>query len=148
MCDAIATRASGHQRGATTGNLPASASQGSLVVGRADPGSIVTVAGRRIRLSADGRFAFGIARDATGESVVGVQAPGAARVDRRITIVARDWPVERIASRAGYRILAVDSPRDYRCFGAYRGTELAGVAVGNLLRNACQFTQRGNSFVR
>jgi murein DD-endopeptidase MepM/ murein hydrolase activator NlpD len=76
--------------------LPASASQGSLVIGRADPASIVTVAGRRIRLSADGRFAFGIARDATGESVVGVQAPGAPRVDRRITIVARDWPVERI----------------------------------------------------
>ena len=23
----------------------------------------------------------------------------------------------------------LDSPRDYRCFGAYRGTELAGVAV-------------------
>ena len=76
--------------------LPASASQGALVIGRADPASIVTVAGRHLRLSADGSFAFGISRDATGESVVGVQAPGAARVDRRIAIVARDWPVERI----------------------------------------------------
>jgi murein DD-endopeptidase MepM/ murein hydrolase activator NlpD len=77
--------------------LPTSVSQGALVIGHTDPASIVTIAGRGVRVSPDGRFAFGIGRDASGESVVSVQAPGAMPVDRRIAIVARDWPVERIA---------------------------------------------------
>ncbi len=66
------------------------------MIGHADPASIVTVAGRRLRISADGHFAFGIGRDATGEAVVTVRQPGTPPVDRSIPIVARDWPVERI----------------------------------------------------
>ena len=76
--------------------LPASASQGSLLIGRADPGAIVTVGTRRLRMSRDGRFVFGIGRDAVGEITVTVQSPGRATVVHVVAVTPRDWPIERI----------------------------------------------------
>ncbi|MCM2338364.1 MAG: M23 family peptidase, partial [Lysobacter sp.] len=46
--------------------LPASVPQGSLVLGLAEAGATVEYAGRTLRVSADGRFVFGVGRDATG----------------------------------------------------------------------------------
>lgn len=76
--------------------LPSSASQGALVIGRTRPGATVEVDGRGLRVSPDGLFAFGIPRDATGIRLVQVSAEGAATVEHRIAISARDWPVERV----------------------------------------------------
>ena len=76
--------------------LPASAQQGSLLIGRADPSAIVMVGGRRLRMSPDGRFVFGIGRDATGAFEVSVQPPGTVATMHVITVLPRDWPVERI----------------------------------------------------
>jgi hypothetical protein len=76
--------------------LPSRASQGALVIGSTHPAAIVTFEGRRVRVSADGRFVFGIDRDASGEVVVDVRQPGTGPVAHRITVLARDWPVERI----------------------------------------------------
>lgn len=76
--------------------LPSSAQQGSLVIGRADPAAVVTVGTRHLRLSRDGRFAFGIGRDAQGEVDVVVQSPGTAATTHAITVTPRDWPIERI----------------------------------------------------
>ncbi|WP_425491510.1 M23 family metallopeptidase [Cognatiluteimonas sedimenti] len=76
--------------------LPASASQGALVIGRADPAATVTVDGRAVRVSDDGGFVFGIGRDATDEIVVVVRPPGTDAVEHRVAVTPRDWPVERI----------------------------------------------------
>lgn len=76
--------------------LPDAAQQGALVIGRAAPGTVVTAEGRALRLSPDGRFVFGIPRDARDAVVVEVQAPGAQPVQQRIRVLPRDFPVERI----------------------------------------------------
>ena len=76
--------------------LPDTAQQGALVIGRAAPGTTVATQGRTLRLSPDGRFVFGIPRDAQGEVVVDVRSPGAGMAQRRIRILPRDFPVERI----------------------------------------------------
>jgi murein DD-endopeptidase MepM/ murein hydrolase activator NlpD len=77
--------------------LPASASQGALVIGSTHPAAGVTVDGRNIQVAPDGSFVFGIGRDATGEVVVSVRQPGTGVVEHRITVTSRDWPIERIA---------------------------------------------------
>lgn len=76
--------------------LPARAQQGALVIGRTTPGATVEHAGRSVRVSPDGRFVFGIGRDASGDAVVKVRVPGDAMREIRIAIDPRDWPIERI----------------------------------------------------
>ncbi|HJR72035.1 MAG TPA: M23 family metallopeptidase [Luteimonas sp.] len=77
-------------------DLPVSASQGALVVGRTEPGNVVTVAGRRLRVSADGLFVFGIARDQIGVARVDIAWPDGTRGSGNIKVAPRDWPIERI----------------------------------------------------
>lgn len=77
--------------------LPATAPQGALVIGNTDPGSRVEVAGRNVRVSPAGRFVFGIGRDAGGMLVVDLTRPGGRKIEHRIEVNPRDWPVERIA---------------------------------------------------
>ena len=76
--------------------LPTSASQGALVVGSTHPSALVEVAGRKLRISPDGRFVFGIGRDARGTTTVAIRQPGTGVVNHRIAITPRDWPIERI----------------------------------------------------
>jgi murein DD-endopeptidase MepM/ murein hydrolase activator NlpD len=94
--DAQAVRESRPQAATTPVVLPARAQQGALVIGRTTPGSTVEHAGRNVRVSPDGRFVFGIGRDATGDALVKVRAPGDTARELRIAIDPRDWPVERI----------------------------------------------------
>ncbi len=77
--------------------LPASASQGALVVGSTHPAATVMVDGRDVRVAPDGSFVFGIGRDASGVVVVSIRQPGTGVVEHRITVTSRDWPIERIA---------------------------------------------------
>ncbi len=76
--------------------VPASASQGALVIGHADPGDEVQVDDQPVRVSGDGSFVFGVDRNATGDVTVRVRAPGADAVTYRMAVDSRDWPVERI----------------------------------------------------
>ncbi len=76
--------------------VPASASQGALVIGHADAGDEVQVDGAPVRVSDDGSFVFGVDRNATGDIVVRVGAHGADASTYRIAVDSRDWPVERI----------------------------------------------------
>ncbi|HVF33815.1 MAG TPA: M23 family metallopeptidase, partial [Candidatus Saccharimonadia bacterium] len=70
-------------------DLPRDFGQGSLVIGRTGPGCSVTVDGRAVRVASDGRFVFGIARDARrvalatgdGTRVARAIAPRAYRVE-------------------------------------------------------------------
>lgn len=76
--------------------LPQAASQGAMVVGSTHPDATVTVAGRVVRIAADGAFVFGIGRDAASPLVVAVEQPGAGVIEHRIVVAPRDWPVERV----------------------------------------------------
>lgn len=69
--------------------------QGGLIVGRAPPGAEVEIDGCPVRVSPQGRFAFGLARDAAGPVTVAVRAGGAESV-HRLPVEARDYDIQRI----------------------------------------------------
>jgi murein DD-endopeptidase MepM/ murein hydrolase activator NlpD len=77
--------------------VPASAPQGSLVVGSVPPGSKVTFDERPVRVSPTGRFVIGIARERTTPVVLHVN-PRGLEVDRvrEIAVTPREFPLERI----------------------------------------------------
>ena len=77
--------------------LPASVSQGALVIGNTHPAAIVEYDGRRLRVSADGDFAFGVGRDATGPLVLRIKQPATGWIEHTIAVDKRDWPLEVIA---------------------------------------------------
>jgi hypothetical protein len=72
-------------------DLPASVSQGGLVIAHAPPGARVTVAGKPVHVGDDGLFVFGAGRDEKGPLVVLV---GGTR--HPIDVTPRDWPIERV----------------------------------------------------
>ena len=88
--------------------LPASASQGAMVIGNTHPAAVVEYAGRTLRVTPYGSFVFGIGRDATGEAVLRIKQPATGWVEHRIAITPRDWPVERID---GVPPATVDPPK-------------------------------------
>ncbi|MCV5264348.1 hypothetical protein OFC55_42475, partial [Escherichia coli] len=59
--------------------VPATASQGALVIGHTRPGTHVSYDGRDLRVAPDGAFVFGIARDAVGMRSVTATSAGATR---------------------------------------------------------------------
>lgn len=70
--------------------------QGRLVLGRADPACRIHVGGREARISADGHFAFGIGRDATGAIAIEIaDADGRRDLDSR-PIATRRFAIQRI----------------------------------------------------
>ncbi|MGO4220757.1 M23 family metallopeptidase [Lysobacter sp. TAF61] len=75
--------------------LPTSVPQGSLVIGLAGPDADVEYDGRRLRVSSNGTFAFGVGRDATGPLSVTISDSNGSAV-HQIAVSRRDWPVENI----------------------------------------------------
>lgn len=76
--------------------LPDSAPQGGLVAGRAPPASEVVVEGRSLRQTDEGRFAFGIGRDAEGPVTVTITPPGGHAVTHPVLVQAREFRIERV----------------------------------------------------
>ena len=76
--------------------LPASASQGALVAGRTRPGATVRHAGRVLRVADDGRFVFGIARDASETIDIEASSADGGRATASIRVLPRDWPIEQV----------------------------------------------------
>ena len=76
--------------------LPASASQGAMVIGNTHPAAVVEYAGRTLRVTSYGTFVFGIGRDATGDVVLRIKQPATGWIEHRIAITPRDWPIENI----------------------------------------------------
>lgn len=70
--------------------------QGGLIIGRTDPEARITLDGRSIRVTGDGRFVFGFGRDA-GETAIlqAVFADGKRRV-RPLTVKKRKYRISRI----------------------------------------------------
>ena len=69
---------------------------GGLVIGEAPRGSKVSVDGRAIRLGDDGRFVFGVGRNAEGEVQVEVTSPKGEAITRIVAVDQRDYEIQRI----------------------------------------------------
>ncbi len=97
LAAALALPASLLARPAHALTLPDRIAQGMLVVGRVPRGSRgVTVDGRAVRVSPEGVFAFGTARDAAAETVVGVTGPDGRGDTRRVAVAPRQWDIQRL----------------------------------------------------
>tara|TARA_R110002126_G_scaffold7828_4_gene37796 strand:+ start:412 stop:1227 length:816 start_codon:yes stop_codon:yes gene_type:complete len=70
--------------------------QGGLVVGRTDPGTRITLDGRLIRVTGDGRFVFGFGRDAPKTSILQAVSPDGKRDVRPLTVKKRKYRISRI----------------------------------------------------
>jgi murein DD-endopeptidase MepM/ murein hydrolase activator NlpD len=70
--------------------------QGGLIFGATAPGSTVTLDGRKLLVSGEGRFLFGFGRDDTGSVTLEVQPPDTDPVTREITIAPREYNIERV----------------------------------------------------
>jgi hypothetical protein len=76
--------------------LPATLSQGGLVVVQLERGSQLELAGKPLHVGDDGMAVFGAGRDEHGPLVIEMVKPGGHRVSTHIAIVPRDWPIEYI----------------------------------------------------
>ena len=70
--------------------------QGSLALGTAPPGSLVALDGRPLRITADGRFAFGFGPDQTKASLITVRYPDGDGDSSSFTPTPRQYEVQRV----------------------------------------------------
>jgi len=70
--------------------------QGSLVFGRAAPGSTVSFKGRPVRVAGDGRFVIGLDRDEAPEVELVVARTGVATDRRTFKVAPRQYDIQRI----------------------------------------------------
>ena len=70
--------------------------QGGIVFGQVEPASSVSLDGRDIMVSADGRFVLGFGRDETGARNLTVTAPSGEQETRSLEIAKRDYKIERV----------------------------------------------------
>jgi murein DD-endopeptidase MepM/ murein hydrolase activator NlpD len=71
--------------------------QGALVFGRAAPGTKVTLGGRRLRVTGDGRFVFGVDRDAKQPLKLALEYPDRRRETTYLPVKPRRWRKQFIA---------------------------------------------------
>ena len=70
--------------------------QGSVIFGRAAPGSTVSFKGRPVRVAEDGRFVLGLDRDEAPEVELVVARPGVATDRRKLQVASRAYDIQRI----------------------------------------------------
>lgn len=76
--------------------LQGNVTQGGLVFAQTVPGATVSLDGKLLRLTADGRFIFGFTRDAAPEATLTVTAPDGAVETRALQVAQRDYDIQRI----------------------------------------------------
>ena len=70
--------------------------QGSLAIGAAPPGSLVSLDGRPLNVTADGRFAFGFGPSQTAASLVTVRYPDGGGDSRSYVPTVRQYEEQRV----------------------------------------------------
>ncbi len=83
-------------RGAQALDWRGTPAQGALLVGRAAPGTRLTLEGRALRVGAAGDFAFGFGRDHGATATLTVAPPAGRAETRTIAVRKRDWDIQRI----------------------------------------------------
>jgi murein DD-endopeptidase MepM/ murein hydrolase activator NlpD len=81
---------------AGTLSLEGTFTQGGLVRGKTDPGAVVTLDGRPVRVAPDGGFVLGFARDAPSDANLDVAFVDGSREHRPLAIAPRQYDVQRI----------------------------------------------------
>lgn len=76
--------------------LSGSFMQGGLVIGQVDPAATVEFDGRKLRVSPDGHFLFGLDRDAPTTAEVTVRMPDGYVHVQRFEVVQREYNIQRI----------------------------------------------------
>jgi murein DD-endopeptidase MepM/ murein hydrolase activator NlpD len=79
-----------------TVQLPASAEQGQLVIGRAPPDARLVFGAHSLRIGKDGRFVFGVGRNAPAEVALDVTYADGRHETRRITVTQRHYHIEHV----------------------------------------------------
>lgn len=78
--------------------------QGGLLEGHTVPESRVEVDGRRVPVTADGRFLVGLDRDAPATLTVTVRRPDGGEVARALQVQQRDYDIQRIDGLPGNQV--------------------------------------------
>ncbi|MGI9500714.1 MAG: peptidoglycan DD-metalloendopeptidase family protein [Geminicoccaceae bacterium] len=86
----------GIERPAAAVSLDDHATPGGMIIGTAPPGSQVSVDGRLVRISDDGRFVFGVGRNGEGQVSVVVDPPKGEKITRTVVIDKRGYDIQRI----------------------------------------------------
>ncbi len=120
--------------------FPDSTAQGSMVIGKVPPGSVVHYAGRSLRTTAYGTVAFGVGRDESGPVTVVVERPDGSKQASEIRVTPRDWPVEHVN---GVPAKTVDPPPEIAA--RIRREQAAVAAVRERDDDRTDFTE---SFIR
>ena len=77
--------------------LDGALSQGSLVRGTAPPGTVaLTLDGREVALSDDGRFLLGFDRDAGESALLTARRADGSEIARRLDVAGRTWRIEHV----------------------------------------------------
>ena len=77
-------------------DLPRSATQGGLVIGRVDPACTVSLGTRKLRVASDGTFLFGIGRDAPASVTLDVRDPTGKATRAALSVTPREYRIERV----------------------------------------------------
>ena len=70
--------------------------QGALIFGQTDPGTAVKVDERQLRSTDDGRFVFGLDRDAAAEVTLVLTPPGGAPYTLRYPVSKRTYAIQKL----------------------------------------------------
>ncbi len=70
--------------------------QGGLLLGQIDPSHHVSVAGESIKTTEDGRFLFGLGRNAQGATSFIISRPNGTITEEQYPVTERDFPIQRI----------------------------------------------------
>jgi len=81
---------------ALSADLPASMSQGALVIAKLPGLAKASIDGKTVRVGDDGTMVFGAGRDERGPLLVNLAYRDGRRETVRIAVTQRDWPVERV----------------------------------------------------
>lgn len=76
--------------------LPARVQQGQLVAASTEPGSAVRIGEREARVDADGRYVFGIERDAPASVTVTIRHRNGKTEQHSLQVVQREYKIERV----------------------------------------------------
>ncbi|TDR40787.1 peptidase M23-like protein [Tahibacter aquaticus] len=76
--------------------LPSRVQQGQLVAAQTEPGSEVSVGERQSRVGADGRYVFGIERDASAQLQVVIRKPGGKTERHTLEVTQRQYKIEKV----------------------------------------------------
>lgn len=77
-------------------DLPKSATQGGLVVGKVDPACTITLGTRTLRIAPDGTFLFGLGRDAAASVTLDVRDRAGKMTRASIPVAPREYRIERV----------------------------------------------------